>query len=498
MKVTYDRDHGKKNILLITVDHWPGNLLGCAGRDDILTPSIDTLAKCGVRFSNAYSTTPVCIPARRELMTGTCAKAHGERGFSELKEMPSHLPTMPQVLRDNGYQAYGVGKIHVYPQRARIGFDDVLLCEESRRVNYPYEMREDDYTRFLSRQGYSGLNDAHGMSNNDYHIRPWHLPENLHQTSWTAREMCETIIRRDPSRPAFWYCGFTAPHPPLVPPQVFLDMYNDVNIHMPETSEWAKDFDKLPYCLKYYSSLYNIKTKKTINDALKAFFALCTHVDFSLRSIIGTLREEKILDNTIIAITCDHGDMLGTHGLWAKNIFYEGSAKIPFIIIPAEGDERLKPNTVDNRLVELRDMMPTLLDLAGVPIPQSVDGLSLVNPGNKRDYTYGELWEDDRATRMIRTEKYKLIYYALGNRLQLFDMEEDPCEMFDLAGEAAYAAKVEELSGILMSRLYGSDLNWIKGGKLTGFPDKQFVFKPSQENVGILKTRDLNIQRGIR
>ena len=497
MRITHDRDHGKKNVLLVVVDHWPGPFLGCAGRNDILSPSVDALSRCGVRFSNAYSTTPVCIPARRELMTGTRAKTHGERGFHEFLEMPGELPTMPQVFRDNGYQSYAVGKLHVYPQRARIGFDDVLLNEESRRVNYPYEMREDDYARFIAREGYSGLSDAHGMSNNDYIMRPWHLDEHLHQTSWTAQQMCETIIRRDPSRPAFWYCGFTAPHPPLVPPQIFLDKYNDVAIKMPEIGEWAKDFDKLPYCLKYYSSIFNIKTDKAIQDALKAFFALCTHIDFSLRSIIGTLREEKLLDNTIIAITCDHGDMLGTHGLWAKNIFYENSAKIPYIIIPAEGDARLKPDSVDDRLVELCDIMPTLLDLADLKIPETVEGTSLLNP-ERRDYVYGELWEDDRATRMIRTEKFKLIYYAVGNRFQLFDMVNDPNENIDLSGDPGYSAALSELTGILVSRLYGGDKAWLQNGKLVGLPDKQYVFKPTPENVGVLKNRELLIQRGIR
>ena len=497
MRVTNDRDHGKKNVLLVTVDHWPGDLLGCAGRPDILSPTLDALARCGVRFSSAYSTTPVCIPARRELMTGTCAKTHGDRGFSEMMDMPP-LPTLAQTFRDNGYQAYGVGKIHVYPQRARIGFDDVLLNEESRRVNYPYEMREDDYARYVARQGYPGTSDAHAMSNNDYIMRPWHLPEHLHQTSWTAREMCEYIIRRDPSRPSFWYCGFTAPHPPLVPPQTFLDMYDGADIGMPGIADWAKDFDALPYCLKYYSSIFNIRTEKGIRRALKAFFALCTHIDYSLRSIIGTLREEKVLEDTIIAVTCDHGDMLGTHGLWAKNVFYEGSAKVPFIIVPTEDSGAFEPDSVDGRLVELRDMMPTLLEMAGIPVPDTVEGLSILDPGARRDHVYGELWEDDRATRMIRTEDYKLIYYALGNRFQLFDMKNDPGEMRDLSEDPAHAKALADLAGRLVSRLYGSDLKWLQAGRLAGLPDKTFKFRPSQKNAGVLKNRDLLIQRGIR
>ena len=267
---------------------------------------------------------------------------------------------------------------------------------------------------------------------------------------------------------------------------------------MPHIGEWAQDFEKLPYCLKYYSSIFNIKTEKAIRDALKGFFALCTHIDFSIRSIIGTLREEKVLDNTIIAFTSDHGDMLGNHGLWMKNLFYEDSTKIPFIIVPTEDDKSFCPNTTDPRLVELRDIMPTLLDMAGIPIPETVDGISLLNPSNKREYVYGELWEDDRATRMIRTEQHKLIYYAVGNVVQLFDMEKDPREMHNLSGDSAYSGILNDLMEKLISRLYGGDLSWLENGKLRGLPDKHFTFKPSQQNVGILKNRDLLIQRGIR
>ncbi len=497
MAASNDHARKRKNVLLVTVDHWPGYLLGSNGREDILTPTLDSLARCGVKFSNAYSSTPVCIPARRELMTGTCARTHGDRAFAEHLPMPD-LPTLPQIFRDYGYQAFGVGKLHVYPQRARIGFDDVVLNEESRRVNYPNEMREDDYTRYLARQGHAGMGDAHGMSNNDYIARPWHLPEEMHQTAWTAREMCEQIIRRDPSRPAFWYCGFTAPHPPLVPPQVFLDMYDDVDIPLPRFGEWAESFDEIPYCLKYYRSIFDLSSDKKIRDALRAFRALCTQIDFALRSVIGTLREERVLDDTIIAVTCDHGDMLGSHGLWAKNLFYEESTRVPFLIVPTSEDSTWKPGTIDDRLVELRDMMPTLLDMAGLPIPDPVEGIPLTDRTRRRDHIYGELWEDDRATRMIRSDRFKLIYYAVGNRIQLFDLEHDPLESRDLSSDPAHQGVLDELTGLLISHLYGGDEEWVEEGRLVGRPDKQFEFKPVQEHVGVLRNRDLLIQRGIR
>jgi arylsulfatase A-like enzyme len=164
----------RPNVLLITTDHWPAALLGSAGQHVIQTPTLDQLARSGVRFSNAYSECPVCIPARRTLMTGTPPKIHGDRTFQTTLEMPD-LPTLAQTFRDADYQAIGVGKLHVYPQRNRIGFDEVILAEEGR----PGWGVTDDYEIFLGDQGFAGRQFDHGMSNNEYVIRPWHLPEDV-------------------------------------------------------------------------------------------------------------------------------------------------------------------------------------------------------------------------------------------------------------------------------------------------------------------------------
>ena len=121
----------KPNILLICADQWPGKFSGAAGHPCIITSTLDQLAANGVRFTNAYSALPTCIPARRSLMTGTTAKTHGDRIFNESLPMPK-LPTLAGTFAQAGYQTYAVGKVHVFPQRDRIGFDDVILNEEGR------------------------------------------------------------------------------------------------------------------------------------------------------------------------------------------------------------------------------------------------------------------------------------------------------------------------------------------------------------------------------
>ena len=215
----------KKNVLLITVDQWSANYLGCAGNNEILTPSLDELSRYGIRYSNAISSTPVCIPARRELMLGVTSKTHGDRKFCETLPMPCDIPSMAQVFRNEGYQAVAVGKLHVFPQRDRIGFDDVILHEEGR---HKAGMNQDDYERFLARNNHAGEEMAHGMCNNNYFYRPFHLEEKYTATNWATREMCEMIMRKDPTRPAFWYLSYAAPHPPLVPPKEYLEMYDQM------------------------------------------------------------------------------------------------------------------------------------------------------------------------------------------------------------------------------------------------------------------------------
>lgn len=458
----------RPNVLFLMVDQWPGKFLGAAGHTSILTPTLDQMCRLGTRFSRAYSEYPICIPARRTVMTGTSARTHGDRAFTPALEMPA-VATLAGTFRQAGYQAYGVGKLHVYPPRDRIGFDDVLLAEEGR----PHLGATDDYDIFLAEQGHAGEQFMHGMNNNDYMYRPWHLAERLHVTNWTTREAARMVKRRDPTRPAFWHVSYTHPHPPLVPLQAYMDLYDANTLDDPLQSEWSRQ--QLPTALQstrdYWPTAYSAHQLRGIR---RAFYALCTHIDHQLRILIGTLREEGVLDNTIILVCSDHGDMLGDHGLWAKRVFYEGSANVPMILVGPKGDSRVSENHVDPRLVGLQDVMPTLLSLAGIPIPASVEGVSMV-ADTARQFLFGECKENATATRMAHDGRYKLIWYPAGNHCQLFDLDSDPGEMDNLAARPEHAAVLQSLTRVLVQNAWGEDLHWIQDGQLVGFEP---VLKP--------------------
>lgn len=468
----------KKHVLFIQTDEWSGRFFGYAGHPVIMTPTIDQIARNGIVYDNCYSTCPVCIPARRSLMTGTFPVTHKDRVYSATMEMPE-MTTMAQAFRDVGYQAVAVGKLHVYPQRSRIGFDEVILQEEGR---YEFGVT-DDYQIWLGENGYAGLEFMHGLGNNTYYARPWPLDEKAHPTSFVTREAVRQIKRRDPGKPGFFYVSYQFPHPPLVPLQSYLDMYE--LSEMPECvyGDWLDD----SFIMQEMQAWAKPYTRKEIAMARRAYYAQCTYIDHQIRLLIGTLRESGMLDDTIIVFTSDHGDMLFDHGMCAKRCFYENSANIPLIISGKPVEEW--SGRTDHRIACLEDVMPTLLSLCGIEIPDTVEGISLFSE-ERREVLFGEISDGPKATRMAYDGRYKLIYYPYGNVFQLFDEQEDREEMVNLAGKEEYTQVRERLEQVIVENLHGEDdVMWIKDGRLVGVEAPEYKEKPE---YGLINQRGLH------
>ena len=474
-----DASPTRPNVLLVAVDQWPGRLFGHRGHKAIETPTIDQLARNGVSFPRAYSECPICIPARRTLMTGTSPRTHGDRLFQPAAPMPD-LPTLAASFGQAGYQTAAVGKLHAFPPRSRIGFEEALIAEEGR----PQLGTVDDHDLYLADRGHPGKQFLHGMSNNDYGWRTWHLREDCHVTNWTTFAMCRTIKRRDPTRPAFWHLSYTQPHPPIVPLFAYLERYTRREMPPALSAPWGED---VPHALEAARGSWEQLPPERLADVRRAFYALCTHIDAQLRLVIGTLREEGVLDDTIILFCGDHGDMLGDFGLYAKRLMYEGSANVPMILVPRAGDPAIAAGSVDHRLVGLQDVMPTLLALAGIRVPQTCEGLPMTGE-RLRETLYGEALEGPRATRMIHDGRHKLIWYPAGNVVQLFDLEDDPDEVSNRAGDPGLADVQAALTARLVGELYGADTALTAGGALVGSPAPAWTAKPN---------RGLSGQRGL-
>ena len=210
----------RPNVLVVCCDHLRADNLGCNGHPVIQSPQVDKLAEQGVNFQRAFSECPVCVPARRILMTGRNPyNLHMDRN-KDTQSFPEG-PKLAELFTRSGYQTFASGKLHTWPQRNRIGFEDVQLNEEGRKQG---DLIRDDYETFLMEQGVQHLAYTHGLGNNQYGLRFSPVPEPLTTTHWTADQAMRFIERRDPTRPFFLYCSFDKPHPPITPPKEYYDL----------------------------------------------------------------------------------------------------------------------------------------------------------------------------------------------------------------------------------------------------------------------------------
>ena len=187
--------------------------------------------------------------------------------------------------------------------------------------------------------------------------------------------------------------------------------------------------------------------------------------------------------NTIIMLTSDHGDMLGDHGLYAKRAMLEGSNNIPMVLVDTANSDRVSSGVTDDRLVGLADVMPTLLEMAGIEIPKTVEGLSMIGDVTRMIF-YGESLEGAKAMRMVRDDRYKLIWYPAGNAVQMFDLEKDREEVSDIANDPNHTDARTRLEAALISHLYGQDLEWVDGNKLVGMDAPEFTIEPNRSFFG--------------
>ncbi|NLF94787.1 MAG: arylsulfatase [Oligosphaeraceae bacterium] len=424
------------NIILLFTEQHRGDCLSIEGHPVLLTPNMDEIGARGVRFTRAYSNCPTCIAARRSLLSGQFPATHGLVGYREGCEWQIEQ-TLPAVLRKHNYETCWVGRsMHQFPADKNFGFEKMVKSDHRDQCGNDYQQyfqqrRPDDW------EGVYGT----GVMHNDWTARPWHLEEDLHPTNWTVHEALRFLRQRDQSRPFFLVVSFLAAHPPFLPPAFYLERYLRTGVPEPFIGDWAVPPANGGRGLPVDSTRVDLRGEALL-CARAGYYGLLNHLDDQIRRILAPVTgvDRMTGNNTVVMLSSDHGELLGDHYLWRKTLPYEGSARVPLLL---RAPERfgLQPNTVCAEPVCLADLMPTILDFAGVPIPDSVDGQSLLPLARGDNPAWREFLHIEHAPfhHSLTDGQEKYIWFAADGREQLFRLSDDPHECHNLAGESEEA-----------------------------------------------------------
>lgn len=476
----------RPNIVVIMTDQWRGDCISALGHPVVETPYLDKMTTEGITFTNAYSTTPTCIAARAALFTGLKPHNHGRVGYQD--RVPWNYPvTLAGEFTNHGYQTQAIGKMHVFPERSQMGFQNVILHDGYLHWarNHNRDLTQvDDYLPWLRNHlGYKADMLDHGVDCNANVARPWDKPEYTHPTTWVVTESIDFLRKRDPRKPFMLFMSFHRPHPPYDPPQAYWDQYIDCEMPEVPIGDWEHIFDDHvdPW---NPNALVGQVSPNRLQRARAGYYGHMSHIDSQLQRFFEVLREYGQYDNTWFIFTADHGEMMGDHHLWRKAYPYEGSAHIPMIIKPPTNSDTPKRVRVETPVC-LRDVMPTVLEAAGLPIPTSLDGHSMLpiaqgKQQKARPLLQGEHTQFGNQSIMYVTDGHqKFVWFTETGHEQFFDLDVDPQELHDARNDAQYANQINTFRTFLIKELEGRE---------EGFTDGQVLIpgKPVKPTLSFL------------
>jgi arylsulfatase A-like enzyme len=441
----------RPNILFIMVDEMRWDAMSCAGHPIVKTPHLDRLAAGGTRFEAAYTCAPVCVPSRYSFFTARYAHVHGSLG-NEQPTRPGEL-FLPAILRHQGYQTAISGKLHFLPQDQEHGFN--LFWSYGNEgpgilQSWPQYLRQKhgDNAKRLLDQPYP--DDPLGRD-----IARLPYPKEDMQSFWITDRAMQFLDERDQQKPFFLFVSYLDPHSPSHLAEPYWSMFDPDGMPRPEIPDTIKKERAAAIAAGAWGpgparSLIDDERMAQILTA--TYYAKVKVVDDNVGRLLAKLEQQGLDRNTIVVFTADHGNMLGDRGRWFKSLMYDGSSRIPLLIkAPAASPLAASFNQgkVVPQLVENIDVMPTLMEMAGSPLPAQpgFQGQSAVELVAGRDASWQNVAFAGLGTQMIRTPHYKLIKNR--DAWELYDMVQDPRETRDLSADPAHAAAL----GDLQSRL---------------------------------------------
>lgn len=437
----------RPNILFFFTDDQRFNTIRALGNEEIHTPNLDQLAAEGVAFTHAHimggTSGAVCMPSRAMVMTGRSLFRLEGRG----SKIPEDHAMLGETLRHAGYETFGTGKWHNGTQAYTRSFSDGAQIFFG-GMNDHWNVPACDY--HADGQYPANPQCPNPMKNNRTTKRAAdHIACGVHSTDLFADATRDFIRDRKSENPFFAYLAFMAPHDPRNMPQEFLDLYDPESVRLPENYMPGHPFDNGELKIRDEQLEDWPRTETAVRQHLREYYAMISHVDAAIGRVLNTLRESGEYDNTIIVFAGDNGLAVGSHGLMGKQNLYDHSVRVPLMF----AGPGVPSNERRDTLCYLIDVFPTLCGLCGLDVPDSVEGMDLRPALNDsdcaaREYMHTAYIDKQRA---VRDKRHKLIEYVVdGTRTtQLFDLQDDPHELRNLADDPGHRQTVETLRGEL-------------------------------------------------
>jgi arylsulfatase A-like enzyme len=442
----------RPNIILIITDQQRYDTIRALGYPYMDTPHLDRLVEEGVTFSHSFVTAPSCAPSRASLFTGYYPHTTGI-----LKNADMWRHSWVEQLTESGYYCVNVGKMHTFPYETPLGFHERYVVEnKDRYLEGRYYF--DEWDKGLRARGLIKQQRELYRRRDDYQARlgafEWELPEETHSDFFVGNMAMWWIEQKpQPEGPLFLQIGFPGPHPPYDPIPRYASPYLERELPLPSFSEAEIASQPPPFRamrkhnaeVDHDSIAYTLSpTREQLHRQRAYYFANVTMIDEKIGQILEALEARGYLDDAVVIFTSDHGDALSDHGHSQKWTMYDIITRMPLVVWSPRrfaGGRQLSP------LCQQMDVGPAILELAGVPVPQSMEARSLLpalrgEPWTGRPYVYAEHGRDGilRETEfvsMVRSAEWKLVHFLDEPFGQLFDLQHDPEERHNLWDEPA-------------------------------------------------------------
>lgn len=438
-------NEGRYNVLFIIADDL-NTALKSYGHPLVKSPHVDRLASWGMQFNRAYCQFPLCNPSRASFLTGL--RPSRTQVFDNSVHFRENIPnwvTLPEFFRKRNYFTARVGKIFHYGVPGQIGTSGLDDPQSWDLVINPRGRDKEEESQIFSLVPgqFGGTLSWMAADGTDEE-----------QTDGIGATEAIRLLEKNKDKRFFLAVGFYRPHTPYVAPRKYFDLYPLDQITVPSIPpDYFKTIPRLANTLKPEEAKMDDNLKR---QAIQAYFAAITFMDAQLGRVLDAVERLGLKDNTIIVMTSDHGYHMHEHGLWQKRTLFEESTRVPlFVAVPGMAHK----GTATNAIVEMIDIYPTLVELCGFQPPADLDGTSFVpvlenpaHPGKEAAIT--------EVTRMVRkqtvfgfsvrTPRWRYTEWDEGREgRELYDHENDPAEMHNLANRAEYSKIVEELSNFL-------------------------------------------------